>query len=104
MLKQYFLSGISGRYLQWSCPNNAEHTFSYPVDDPPGKVWCDGCGQLHRLIPGKLSKSDLSLIEEMKRAANQDPEIHEYIEMRGEGKARSYYPTPETANGYGVGL
>ena|SRR3990167_10394585 len=47
--------------MQWICETSG-YLVEYPVDDPPGKVMCDGCGKLHRLSPGALSAEDEAVI------------------------------------------
>lgn len=53
--------------MRWFCPDSSYETF-YPVEDPPGLVYCPACRRMHRLQAGEPSEEDKARIEEIRQA------------------------------------
>jgi hypothetical protein len=79
------LSNLHYKYLVlvekkviWTCDETGGR-YNFPVDDPPGKIYCNCCGKMHRLTPGELSKEDLDLIEEVKKKVKDNISFEDRI-------------------------
>lgn len=72
--------------MLWTCEETG-NAYEFPVDDPPGKLYCTECGKMHRLTPGKLSPRDLANIEKLTLAAKEDASILEMVVARASAVA-----------------